>query len=181
MGPRYTSYPTADRFVEAFDSTLYGTWLGSVGATVARRPLSLYVHLPFCSTICYCRACNKVITQDRARTGGYLDALQVEAELVAARLGGASEVGQLHFRGGSPTFLDEEELHRTIGMLAERFPLEAARKGQGETSIEVDARTCPPEKVRVLAELGFNRMSVGVQDFEPAVQEASNRLQEFDA
>jgi oxygen-independent coproporphyrinogen-3 oxidase len=173
-GPRYTSYPTADRFVEAFGPEAFGAWLAKRGE--AAGPLSLYVHVPFCSTVCYYCACNKVITRDHGQADQYLAALEREADMVAARLGGQRQVEQLHFGGGSPTFLSNEELRRLMAMLTARFPLAA----RGEFSIEVDPRCTPPDKVAVLGELGFNRLSVGVQDFDPEVQQAVNRLQSYE-
>ena len=173
-GPRYTSYPTADRFVEAFDAQVLGNWLGKRAEATA--PLSLYVHLPFCATVCYYCACNKVITKDHSRGRDYLAALRKEADLIASRLTGSRQIEQLHFGGGTPTFLSNDELRELMALLTERFPM--ARKG--EYSIEVDPRSTPPDKVAVLGELGFNRISVGVQDFDPQVQKAVNRIQSFE-
>jgi oxygen-independent coproporphyrinogen-3 oxidase len=178
-GPRYTSYPTADRFVETFDAATYESCLAGRIAGSGTRPMSLYVHLPFCNTICYYCGCNKVITKDHGRTAAYLQALEVEADLVSQRLRGSRKVEQLHFGGGTPTFLDADELRRLVSMLAGRFDLDRAGANR-EFSIEIDPRTCAPDKVRALAEIGFNRMSVGVQDFEPEVQKAVNRLQSFE-
>jgi oxygen-independent coproporphyrinogen-3 oxidase len=175
-GPRYTSYPTADRFVEAFDAQRFADWLGRRGAAVGPAPLSLYVHLPFCNTVCYYCACNKVITRDHGKTADYLAALEREADLVCARLTGERRVEQLHLGGGTPTFLSGDELRALMAMLTQRFALDA----RGEFSVEVDPRSAPPDKVRVLGELGFNRLSVGVQDFDAAVQRAVNRLQSFE-
>src|SRR5689334_4258996 len=109
-GPRYTSYPTADRFVEAFDAAAYGHWLENRNVGGAIRPLALYVHLPFCDTICYYCACNKVITRDHGRSARYLKYLQREIRLVAGRLGEDRRVAQMHWGGGTPTFLSEDEL-----------------------------------------------------------------------
>jgi oxygen-independent coproporphyrinogen III oxidase len=178
-GPRYTSYPTADRFIEGFDAAAYASCLGGRIASSGTRPMSLYVHLPFCNTICYYCACNKVITKDHGRTAEYLQALEVEADLVSGQLLGTRKAEQLHFGGGTPTFLDADELRQLMSMLAGRFELERGSVNR-EFSIEVDPRSCPREKVRALADIGFNRMSVGVQDFEPAVQKAVNRLQPFE-
>ena len=175
-GPRYTSYPTADRFVEAFDIQAFEGWLARRGETPMNAPLSLYVHVPFCASVCYYCACNKVITRDQSRAEEYLDALEREAELVGSRLTGNRQVEQLHFGGGTPTFLNNDELRRLMAILTSRFPLTE----KGEFSIEVDPRCTPPDKVAVLGELGFNRISVGVQDFDPAVQRAVNRLQSFE-
>jgi oxygen-independent coproporphyrinogen-3 oxidase len=175
-GPRYTSYPTADRFVEAFDALAFESWLARRGDTPSAAALSLYVHVPFCAQVCYYCACNKVITRDHTRGAEYLEALEREAEMVAARLTGGRQLEQLHFGGGTPTFLSNDELKRLMAILTARFPL--AEKG--EFSIEVDPRNATPDKVAVLGELGFNRISVGVQDFDPAVQRAVNRLQSFE-
>ena len=173
-GPRYTSYPTADRFVEAFDAQVLGNWLGKRAEATA--PLSLYVHLPFCATVCYYCACNKVITKDHSRGRDYLTALRKEADLIASRLTGSRQIEQLHFGGGTPTFLSNDELRELMALLTERFPMAP----KGEYSIEVDPRSTPPDKVAVLGELGFNRISVGVQDFDPQVQKAVNRIQSFE-
>lgn len=173
-GPRYTSYPTADRFVEAFDAQVLSNWLGKRADATA--PLSLYVHLPFCATVCYYCACNKVITKDHSRGRDYLTALRKEADLVASRLTGSRQIEQLHFGGGTPTFLSNDELRELMALLTERFPMDP----KGEYSIEVDPRSTPPDKVAVLGELGFNRISVGVQDFDPQVQKAVNRIQSFE-
>jgi oxygen-independent coproporphyrinogen-3 oxidase len=175
-GPRYTSYPTADRFVEAFDVQAFTGWLQRRGQLPRVPALSLYVHLPFCHMVCYYCGCNKVVTKDPGCSAEYLDALEREAEMVHAKLTGPREVEQLHLGGGTPTFLSNEELRRLMAILTPRFPLAEA----GEFSIEVDPRSAPPDKIEVLAELGFNRMSVGVQDFDLAVQQATNRVQSFE-
>ena len=175
-GPRYTSYPTADRFVEAFDANAYTEALAARESAVAAAALSLYVHLPFCTSICYYCACNKVITKDQSKSGEYIGYIEREADLVGAHLTGSREIEQLHFGGGTPTFLSNEELARLMDVLAARFPLAS----RGEFSIEVDPRSTPPDKVMALGKLGFNRISVGVQDFEPEVQRAVNRLQSFE-
>jgi oxygen-independent coproporphyrinogen-3 oxidase len=175
-GPRYTSYPTADRFVEAFETGAFAEALAARQSAVAAASLSLYIHLPFCSTVCYYCACNKVITKDHGKAGEYIGYLQREADLVSGKLTGGNELEQLHFGGGTPTFLSNEELAQLMAMLTARFPM----ADKGEFSIEVDPRSTPPDKVAALAQLGFNRMSVGVQDFEPAVQRAVNRMQSFE-
>jgi oxygen-independent coproporphyrinogen-3 oxidase len=174
-GPRYTSYPTADRFIEAFDADAYARWL-TVPGTGGARPLSLYVHIPFCNTICYYCGCNKIVTRDHSKVGEYLGFLQAEIDLIAAQLKGARPVEQLHFGGGTPTYLEIDELQRVMVMLRKAFTFAP----RGELSVEIDPRTAPPEKVRALGLLGFNRLSVGVQDFDPAVQAAVNREQSFE-
>jgi oxygen-independent coproporphyrinogen-3 oxidase len=171
-GPRYTSYPTADRFIEAFDADSHAGWLRSRGVMPA-RPLSLYVHIPFCKTICYYCACNKVITRDHHKAVEYLEFLEREIELIGGLLEPGQSVEQLHLGGGSPTYLSSEELQRLVEMITRRFPLDQ----HGEHGVEVDPRTAPPDKIRTLAALGFNRLSVGVQDFDLHVQRAVNRIQ----
>lgn len=175
-GPRYTSYPTADRFVEAFDASTFAGRLAKRGDQASPAPLSVYVHVPFCNTVCYYCACNKVVTRHHARAAEYLVALQTEADLVSDLLTGPRALEQLHFGGGTPTFLSNAELEQVMAMLTGRFPLGE----NAECSIEVDPRSTPPDKVRTLGALGFNRISVGVQDFDPQVQKAVNRLQSFE-
>jgi oxygen-independent coproporphyrinogen-3 oxidase len=175
-GPRYTSYPTADRFVEAFDRNAFAEALRARASGVANSALSLYVHLPFCNTVCYYCGCNKVITKDRSKSAEYAGYIAREADLVLEHLTGSRTIEQLHFGGGTPTFMSNEELEQLMEVLTTRFPL--AEKG--EFSIEVDPRTTPPDKVETLGRLGFNRISVGVQDFNPDVQKAVNRLQSFE-
>jgi len=175
-GPRYTSYPTADRFVEAFDAEAYRMWLGRRTIGGISRPLSLYVHIPFCNTICYYCACNKIITKDHGRSAKYLKYLGKELAMQAAALDGTHDVVQLHWGGGTPTFLSKEEMRRLMDMIREHFFL----LPDGEYSIEVDPRKVDVETVALLGELGFNRMSVGVQDFDPAVQQAVNRIQSLE-
>jgi oxygen-independent coproporphyrinogen-3 oxidase len=175
-GPRYTSYPTADRFVEAFDAEAYRLWLGRRTVGGIGRPLSLYVHIPFCNTICYYCACNKIITKDHGRSAKYLRYLGKELSLQADALAGARDVVQLHWGGGTPTFLSHDEMRRLMEMIRSHFRL----LPNGEYSIEVDPRKVDQATVELLGELGFNRMSVGVQDFDPAVQKAVNRIQSLE-
>ncbi len=175
-GPRYTSYPTADRFVEAFDAAAFSARLATRGDQAAPPPLSVYVHVPFCDKVCFYCACNKVVTRHHSRAAEYLEALELEADLVCAVMTGPRALDQLHFGGGTPTFLSNDELERLMAMLTQRFPLAK----NAECSIEVDPRSTPPDKVQTLAALGFNRISVGVQDFDPLVQKAVNRLQGYE-
>jgi len=174
-GPRYTSYPTADRFIEAFDAEAYGRWLAEP-STGGARPLSLYVHIPFCNTVCYYCGCNKIVTKDHSKAVEYLGFLEKEIDLVAAKLSGARRVEQLHLGGGTPTYLSSEELQRVMVLLRARF----AFAPRGEYSIEIDPRTAPAEKIHALASLGFNRLSIGVQDFDAQVQLAVNREQSLE-
>ena len=174
-GPRYTSYPTADRFVEAFGETDYVQALayrqsGNVGKQL---PLSLYVHIPFCESLCYYCACNKIITKHKERAADYLRYLRKEVELHTRHLGRGQAVSQLHLGGGSPTYMNDEELRQLMGLLRQHFDFVPG----GEYSVEVDPRTVNEDRLATLAELGFNRLSFGVQDFDPAVQKAVHRIQ----
>ena len=172
-GPRYTSYPTADRFVEAFSEADYVQALAQRRVASMALPLSLYVHVPFCESVCYYCACNKVITKHHDRAAEYLRYLAREVELQVAHFGRGHSVSQLHLGGGSPTFLSDGELSDLMAMLRRSFTLVAG----GEYSVEVDPRTVTPERLRHLYQLGFNRLSFGVQDFDPVVQKAVHRVQ----
>jgi len=179
-GPRYTSYPTADRFVEDFGPAAYTQALAqrASGATVGGKPpLSLYVHIPFCESVCYYCACNKVITRHHDKAADYLDVLTQEVALNTAVLGRGQAVSQLHLGGGTPTFLSDDELGRLMAMLRDAFRLVPG----AELSIEVDPRTASPERLQHLAALGFNRLSFGVQDFDADVQQAVHRVQPFES
>ncbi|MDP5240121.1 oxygen-independent coproporphyrinogen III oxidase [Uliginosibacterium sp. 31-16] len=169
-GPRYTSYPTADRFTDAFSAPDLARHLGRI---VSDSGLSLYFHIPFCNTICYYCACNKIITKDRTLSAKYIDYLGREMAMQAALLSAPRKVQQMHFGGGTPTFLSPEELGKLMASIRQHFELQAG----GEFSIEVDPRKVSAEYVALLAQEGFNRMSVGVQDFDPQVQKAVNRIQ----
>ena len=154
-GPRYTSYPTADRFVEAFGQDEYTLALQQrkLGTSAKALPLSLYVHIPFCESLCYYCACNKIITKHHDRAEVYLRYLAREIDLHTAHCGHGQVVSQLHFGGGTPTFLSDEGLRELMGMLRRSFSLAPG----GEYSIEVDPRTVTVERLGLLAELGFNR------------------------
>ena len=174
-GPRYTSYPTADRFVDAFGEDEYVLALqqrrqSSVGKAM---PLSVYVHIPFCESLCYYCACNKIITKHHDRADVYLRYLNREIELHTAHCGVGQMVSQIHLGGGTPTFLSDEGLRDLMGMLRSHFTLVPG----GEYSIEVDPRTVDADRLALLHELGFNRLSFGVQDFDPEVQKAVHRIQ----
>ena len=174
-GPRYTSYPTADRFVEAFSDEDYAQARRQRhnGPAALNLPLSLYVHVPFCESLCYYCACNKIITKRHERSGPYLEYLSREVDLLVAQLGSGRAVSQLHLGGGSPTFLNDEELGQLMAMLKRNFSLVPG----GEYSIEIDPRTVTHDRLAALAALGFNRTSFGVQDFDTAVQKAVHRVQ----
>ncbi len=175
-GPRYTSYPTADRFVEAFDAEALKVWLAKRTIGGVSKPLSLYFHIPFCNTICYYCACNKIITKDHGRSAKYLKYIAKEIAMQAACLEGSRQVAQLHLGGGTPTFLSHDEMRELMAAVREHFTL----LPNGEYSIEVDPRKVDFDTVKLLADLGFNRMSVGVQDFAEDVQQAVNRVQSFE-
>jgi oxygen-independent coproporphyrinogen-3 oxidase len=174
-GPRYTSYPTADRFVEAFGEADYVQALAQrrEGLATKSYPLSLYVHIPFCESLCYYCACNKIITKHHSRGAEYLRYLEREVDLNVAHLGQGQMVSQLHLGGGSPTFLSDEELAQLMTMLRRNFQFAPG----GEYSVEIDPRTVTRERLAALAAQGFNRLSFGVQDFEPVVQKAVHRIQ----
>jgi oxygen-independent coproporphyrinogen-3 oxidase len=174
-GPRYTSYPTADRFVDAFGESEYVLALqqrrqSAVGKAL---PLSIYVHIPFCESLCYYCACNKIITKHHDRADVYLRYLSREIDMHTAHLGVGQLVSQIHFGGGTPTFLSDDGLRELMGMLRSSFTLVPG----GEYSIEVDPRTVDASRLTLLHELGFNRLSFGVQDFDPEVQKAVHRIQ----
>ncbi len=175
-GPRYTSYPTADRFVESYGPEEHIHTLANRHANGPDVPLSLYVHLPFCNTICFYCGCNKVVTKNHSRSAKYLLYVEREVDLVSTHLTGSRRVDQLHLGGGTPTFLSTEELCELVAILGRRFEI-SADKADREFSIEIDPRTVDRRKIETLAKLGFNRLSVGVQDFDDAVQRAVNRIQ----
>jgi oxygen-independent coproporphyrinogen-3 oxidase len=172
-GPRYTSYPTADRFVDAFGEAQFRQWLERRNIGGINQPLSLYMHLPFCSTVCYYCACNKVITRDRSKSAKYIKYLEKELALLEPLLGEQRQICQLHWGGGTPTFLPHDEMRAVMRSVDARFE----RAPNFECSIEVDPRSAPAGTLALLGELGFNRLSVGVQDFDPAVQRAVHRVQ----
>ncbi|MCE9656925.1 MAG: oxygen-independent coproporphyrinogen III oxidase [Burkholderiales bacterium] len=176
-GPRYTSYPTADRFAAGFLPSDAIRALAHNRTTNAAAPLSLYVHIPFCEQLCYYCACNKIITKHHERAAEYLGALERELELVTAEMGSGRVVSQLHLGGGSPTFLSDEELGRLMQGLRSRFEFTP----DSEISIEVDPRTVTPARLGALRAMGFNRLSFGVQDFDPEVQKAVHRVQSFES
>lgn len=174
-GPRYTSYPTADRFVEAFGSIDYAQALVQRREAQVALPLSLYVHLPFCESLCYYCACNKIVTKQKSRAATYLRYLAREAALQTTLLGRGHAVSQLHLGGGTPTFLSDDELSELMALLRTHFAIAPG----AECSIEIDPRTVDATRLRHLATLGFNRVSFGVQDFDPEVQKAVHRIQPF--
>jgi oxygen-independent coproporphyrinogen-3 oxidase len=171
-GPRYTSYPTAPVWRDDYGPDDFAADLGHEDVD-SSDGLSLYVHAPFCESLCHFCACNKQITRDHGKAGPYLDAIAREVESVVAAVRVPRFATQLHWGGGTPTWLSPEEVTRLHHTLVDAFPL---REG-AEVSIEVDPRVTTQEHVAALAECGFNRISMGVQDFDPAVQEAVRRIQ----
>jgi len=170
FGPRYTSYPTADRFDERFGAADY---VDALASRTTGAPLSLYVHLPFCNTICYYCACNKIVTRNHKHAAKYVEYLVREMNIVGDLVDGAPLVHQLHWGGGTPTFLSRLEMAALMGALRTRF----AFAHDAEISIEVDPRKVDADTIGFLGELGFDRISVGIQDFDPGVQAAVNRIQ----
>ena len=175
-GPRYTSYPTAMEFTPEVGEADHERWVHA--SNESGRPLSLYVHIPFCAHVCYYCACNKIVTADRSRARNYLDHLYREIRLQASLVDPDRRVEQLHFGGGTPTFLSEQELCELMGVLRENFHL--TEDDSGEYSIEIDPRELRKDTLGMLRELGFNRLSLGVQDINPAVQKAVHREQPLD-
>ncbi|WP_250471794.1 oxygen-independent coproporphyrinogen III oxidase [Caballeronia sp. GAFFF1] len=171
-GPRYTSYPTAVQFTESFDPAHYFEAASRGGASAE---LSLYFHIPFCDTVCFYCGCNKVATKNRAHARPYLDRMKRELAMQAACFDTRRPVTQLHWGGGTPTFLSHDEMAELMAATAAHFNL--VRDARAEYSIEVDPREASAETIAVLRELGFNRLSLGVQDFDERVQQAVNRIQ----
>ena len=174
-GPRYTSYPTADRFQPRFEPATYTQALleraGRRGA-----PLGLYMHVPFCRTICYYCGCNKIGTRHQEKSTEYVDALLREMELVTSLIGRDQRLSHLHFGGGTPTFMLDEEFARIFEAIGRHFDVAP----DGEYSIEIDPRTVTPKRLWTLRALGLNRVSLGIQDFDPLVQAAVNRIQPYE-
>ena len=174
-GPRYTSYPTAPQFSSAFgEGELREAAQASNGDPIPRR-LSLYVHVPFCQSPCFYCGCNRVITRDHGRSEGYLARLYREIDLASQLFDRDREVIQLHFGGGTPNFLTPAQLREVVECLRSHFHFsdDASR----DISIELDPRFVTPADVAELGRIGFNRASLGVQDFDAAVQQAVNRIQ----
>ncbi|MEP2790352.1 MAG: oxygen-independent coproporphyrinogen III oxidase, partial [Kangiellaceae bacterium] len=173
-GPRYTSYPTALEFTEDFSSKDY---LGCLSSLSEDKSLSLYIHIPFCQNICYYCACNKIITKDRSKAEKYVDYLIKEIQMIAANLEG-NKLRQIHWGGGTPTYLSIQQIAKIMAAIRESF--DVPNDPSTEISIEIDPRALAIEDIKPLSNLGFNRMSMGVQDFNPIVQKAVNRIQSFE-
>jgi oxygen-independent coproporphyrinogen-3 oxidase len=178
-GPRYTSYPTAVQFMEGFDAQAYARYTTGSNNELIPKPLSLYVHLPFCHSLCYYCGCMKKVTRHEDQAQRYLDLLLREVEMQGALFDHDREVIQLHFGGGTPTYHGDEQLKRLMTQLGKQFSL--SEDESREFSIEVDPRTISQDRLGHLADMGFNRISFGVQDIDPRVQKAVNRIQDPDA
>ena len=174
-GPRYTSYPTAVQFGEHFQTPEYRRQ--AIVSNLRGKPLSLYVHIPFCGTVCYYCACNKIITANRRRAGPYLQRVQHEIVLQSQFFNRDRPVTQLHWGGGTPTFINNAQMRELMQVTRDHFNL--FDDDSGEYSIEIDPREVDPDIIWALRELGFNRLSLGVQDFDPEVQRAVNRIQPY--
>jgi oxygen-independent coproporphyrinogen-3 oxidase len=174
-GPRYTSYPTAPQFSSEFDTEAFRENMQN--RANRNTPLSVYVHVPFCRDICYYCACNKVVTRKPGVSRRYLDHLAMEIEQLSSWLSPSRPVTQLHWGGGTPSYLDGAEMTELMHLLASHFTL--LDQGEREYSIELDPRTVDGSSIALLKGLGFNRISLGVQDFDPLVQKTINRIQPF--
>ena len=171
--PRYTSYPTAPHFSGAVDGPTYGRWLAELDPDL---PLSLYFHIPFCNTLCWFCGCHTTIVNAYAPVTAYLDRLLAEVDRVADALPGRFAVKHIHWGGGSPTILTDEDWSRTMAALHARFTIAP----DAEIAVELDPRDTTEAYVRALAAAGVNRCSLGVQDFDPVVQKAVNRVQPYE-
>jgi len=175
LGPRYTSYPTAVQFTTDFSLKDYLGGINHSNEDPIPSPLSLYLHIPFCDTICYYCGCSKVITKDKSKATPYIKLLKQEIKLQGALFAKDRHVTQIHWGGGTPTFLSDEEIHGIIECIRENFNVPASH--ELEFGIEVDPRTVNQERLKNLSNLGFNRISFGVQDFDAKVQKSVNRVQ----
>ena len=174
-GPRYTSYPTAAQFHGNISIDDYRKWAQHSNEDPIPRSLSLYFHIPFCDTVCFYCACNKIVTGDHSRATPYLEHLYKEIELQGQLFDRDRIVDQLHWGGGTPTFLNADQIRDLMKVTGKHFSLRD--DDAGDYSIEIDPRSVDSEKLQVLRETGFNRLSLGVQDLDPSVQQAVNRLQ----
>jgi oxygen-independent coproporphyrinogen-3 oxidase len=172
-GPRYTSYPTAVQFSPAYGDEDYREWVSASNDDPIPASLSLYLHIPFCDTICYYCGCSKIVTKDKSKSAGYIKLLKKEIEMQGALFAKDRQVVQIHWGGGTPTFLDDDVIKDVFETLKQNFTIPEG--DEGEFGIEVDPRTVDPDRIAQLRAIGFNRISFGVQDFDPDVQKAVNR------
>ncbi|BAP14266.1 MAG: coproporphyrinogen III oxidase [Alcanivorax borkumensis] len=175
-GPRYTSYPPAPSFHSGIAEEDF--WQAMDEGNAARRPLSLYIHIPFCGSVCYYCACNRIITANKARSADYLRLLKQEIQRKAVHVDSRRPVTQMHWGGGTPTFLDDGQLTELVYDLARHFNLRDDERS--DYAIEIDPRTVDQSRLGLLRGLGFNRVSLGVQDLDPRVQKAVNRVQPYE-
>ena len=174
-GPRYTSYPTAPQFSPGFQEADLREMAAITNGDPIPRPLSLYLHIPFCTSPCFYCGCNRIITRDTARGGAYLTRLYREVAMTSALFDRDRDVEQVHFGGGTPNFLSPAQIAEVMDVLRRQFSFAPASRL--DCSIELDPRFITPDEVGELAAAGFNRASLGVQDFDPDVQRAVNRIQ----
>ena len=174
-GPRYTSYPTAPQFHQAFAIDDYREAALETNEAQPPKPLSVYIHVPFCRSLCYYCACNKIITQKTERAAEYLEYLKREIHMQGPLFDRSRKLTQLHLGGGTPTYFTHDQLADLMATLHEAFDMDDS--DGHEFSLEVDPRTVTPVQIHQLRELGFNRLSFGVQDFDEQVQIAVNRVQ----
>lgn len=174
-GPRYTSYPTAPQFQDDFGESEFAQSVERSNAS--KKPLSLYFHIPFCSRVCYYCACNKIITADRSVASGYLDRLEREIAMQAKLIDTSRPVKQLHWGGGTPTYLSDDEKGRLMNAIRGSFDL--LDDDNGEYAIEIHPGDTTPDSIACLRTLGFNRLSMGIQDFDPLVQKSVNRFNSY--
>ena len=172
-GPRYTSYPTAPLFSDEFKEKDFGRIIEGTNDTETPAELSLYIHLPFCKSVCYFCGCNVIFTKDKNLADEYIDYLEKEVKMIAAKQKPGRKVSQLHWGGGTPTFLTTDQMRRVQKILKENFTF----ADDIESGVEIDPREASDEHIKTLKEIGFNRISMGIQDFDPKVQEAVHRLQ----
>jgi len=175
-GPRYTSYPTVAQFHADISEDDYRTWAQHSNEDPIPRGLSLYIHIPFCDTVCFYCACNKIVTGDHSRAIPYLEHLYREIAMQGKLFDRDRIVEQLHWGGGTPTFLEPAQIRELMEVIRRHFSLRS--DDSGEYSIEIDPRSSNIDKLETLREVGFNRISMGVQDFDPQVQKAVNRIQD---
>jgi len=174
-GPRYTSYPTAASFDESVKTQQYLQHVLISNEIPVPQDISLYVHIPFCDTLCFYCGCNKIATKNRDRADVYLDYIEKEAQLLKPYFDPDRYVTQLHWGGGTPTFLTQAQMQRLMGILSDNWNFAATE--DRDFSIEIDPRSTTAEGIKELSKLGFNRFSLGVQDIHPDVQKAINRVQ----
>ena len=179
VAPRYTSYPTAPEWQELSSSKATELWQEALEKSCqSKRELSLYFHVPFCRAACYYCACNIVVNPYNKLSDLYVQILKKEIRLLARKLNASKNrlISQIHFGGGTPTYLSSQELKKLFNEIKENFPLSSP---ESEISIEIDPRVTSLEQLESLREVGFNRVSLGIQDFDPKVQKAVNRIQSF--